>query len=53
MVRFKPHGPRTFRIETNEHFGNNGELAVFELDESGKVVRLTMGNSYSHPVPAW
>jgi D-alanyl-D-alanine carboxypeptidase len=53
MVKLKPHGPHTFRIMTNEHFDNNGELAVFELDESGKVVRLTAGYNYAYPVPGW
>lgn len=53
MIKFKPQGPHTFRIETSERFGNNGELAVFELDESGKVVRLILGNSYAYPVAGW
>ena len=53
MVKFRPQGPHTFRIETSERFGNNGELAVFELDESGKVVRLILGNTYAYPVAGW
>ena len=53
MAKLKPQGPHTFRIATKEHFDNNGELAVFELDASGKVVRLKAGNSYAEPVPGW
>lgn len=53
MAKLKPHGPHTFRIETKENFGSNGELAVFELDASGKVVRLITGNTYAEPLPGW
>ena len=53
MVKLKPVGPHTFRMETKEHFDSKGELAVFEVDASGKVVRLTTGNSYTVPVADW
>lgn len=53
MVKLKPHGPHMFRMETNEHFDSNGELAVFEMDASGKVVRLTTANTYTYPVADW
>ena len=53
MSKLKPHGLHTFCIETSEHFDNNDELAVFALDASGKVVRLTVGNNYAYPVAGW
>jgi CubicO group peptidase (beta-lactamase class C family) len=53
MVKFRPVGEHTFRMETDENFGSDGELAVFELDEAGKVSRLVMGNSYIEPVEDW
>jgi hypothetical protein len=28
----------------------NGELVIFEFDESGEVVRLKMGDNYACPV---
>ena len=28
----------------------NGELVIFEFDESGEVVRLKMGDNYAYPV---
>ncbi|MBW7883162.1 MAG: serine hydrolase [Caldilineaceae bacterium] len=53
MATLKPVGEHTFRIETKERFGNNGELAVFEMDASGHVVRLKTGNNYIYPVESW
>lgn len=53
MVKLKPVADHTFRMETKEHFGSHGELAVFEVDESGKVVHLTLGNTYTYPVAEW
>ncbi len=46
-------GEHTFRIETEENFGSEGELAIFELDESGKVTRLVMGNVYAEAIDEW
>ena len=53
MVKLKPEGPHTFRMETKEHFGNNGELAIFEVDDKGNVVRLRVGQNYTYPVTSW
>lgn len=55
MVTLRPveGAEHTFRIETEENFGSEGELAVFELDESGKVSRVFMGNVYTEPVDSW
>lgn len=53
MVKLKPVADHTFRMETKEHFGSNGELAVFELDEAGNVARLKVGNGYTYPLVEW
>lgn len=53
MVKLMPHAPHTFRIETSDHFDNNGELAVFDMNASGKMVRLTTGNNNAFPVADW
>jgi CubicO group peptidase (beta-lactamase class C family) len=53
MIKLKPVNTHIFRMETKEHFGSNGELAIFELDESGKVTRLRLGNVYTYPVASW
>lgn len=48
-----PVSPHTFKIETKENFSTHGELAVFELDETGKVQRLKLGSTYTYPIEAW
>lgn len=53
MIKLKPVAEHTFRMETKEHFGSNGELAVFELDDAGKVIRLHTGNTYTTPIAEW
>jgi hypothetical protein len=55
MVTLRPVDgeEHVFRIETEENFGAEGELAVFELDAAGQVSRLVMGNSYTEPVIEW
>lgn len=53
MTKLKPVAAHTFRMESKEHFGSNGELAIFELDDSGKVVRLNTGNTYTTPIAEW
>ena len=53
MTTLTPVSEHTFRIETEENFGADGELAIFEMDENGKVVRLVMGNSYSQVIEQW
>lgn len=52
-AKLKPVGDHTFEIETDEHFASDGELAVFELDEKGKVTRLVLGNTPTFPVENW
>jgi hypothetical protein len=53
MTKLKPVAEHTFRMETKEHFGSTGELAIFEMDAAGKVIRLQTGNSYTTPIAAW
>jgi D-alanyl-D-alanine carboxypeptidase len=53
MVKLKPVTEHTFRMETKDRFGSNGELAIFELDPAGKVERLILGNIYTYPVAEW
>ena len=53
MTKLKPVAAHTFRMETSERFGSNGELAVFELDNTGKVSRLHTGNTYMDPIDEW
>jgi hypothetical protein len=53
MSTFAPVSEDTFRIETDENFGAEGELAIFEQDENGKVTRLVMGNIFMEAVDAW
>ena len=53
MTKLKPVAEHTFRMETKEHFGSTGELAIFEMDEAGKVIRLQTGNSYTIPIAEW
>lgn len=53
MTKLKPVAEQTFRMETKEHFGSNGELATFEVDDAGKVIRLHAGNTYTTPIAEW
>ena len=48
-----PIGEHTFRLETRDGYGSHGERAVFELDASGTVKRLTIGYEEILPVSEW
>ena len=48
-----PVAEHTFRVETEDNFGSDGELAIFELDEAGKVTQLLVGNTPIFPVEGW
>ena len=52
-ITLKALGPHSFTMTTSEHFSVNGEVATFELDKEGKVVRLRLGNNYTFPVEMW
>jgi hypothetical protein len=40
-------------MQEKDGFGSNGELAVFEFDETGQVARLRTGDTYIFPVARW
>ncbi|RIK39536.1 MAG: serine hydrolase [Chloroflexi bacterium] len=52
-ARLVPVAEHTFRIESKENFGSDGELAVFQVDETGGVVSLKLGNTTTFPVEEW
>lgn len=45
--------PHTFRMENENGFAAPAELAVFELDGGGSVVRLKVGENYAVRVEQW
>jgi CubicO group peptidase (beta-lactamase class C family) len=53
MTTLTPLKDGTFRMETEENFGSEGETARFECDADGKVTRLVMGNVYTEAIDAW
>lgn len=48
-----PVAAHTFRIHTANGSGMNGEPAIFEFDEAGKVTRLMTGVNYSERIEQW
>ena len=48
-----PVGEHTFRIEAQNNFAAEGELAVFEMDGTGQVARVKLGSTYTYPVSEW
>lgn len=53
LVRLHPVAEHTFRMETKDGFGATGELVAFELDASGRVTRVRLGENYTYPVAEW
>ncbi len=47
IVELTPEGPDTFRM-TGEN--GNGELLVFEFDNTGKIYQVKVGNNYIYPL---
>jgi hypothetical protein len=47
-----PISKNTFKMD-DPGYGSHGELAVFEIDETGKVTRLMTGENYSFPIENW
>jgi hypothetical protein len=45
-----PAGPNTFKVQTANPFGDDGEMVVFEMDAGGKVQRVKFGQNYSYPI---
>jgi hypothetical protein len=48
-----PVGGTTFRSDTTNGFGSNGEPVVFEVDDGGRVRRLKVGDNFLTPVSEW
>ena len=48
-----PVADHTFRYESSNGFRSRGELAVFEVDDAGRVQRLKLDENYTYPVADW
>ena len=48
-----PTGEHTFRSETKNGYGSNGEPVVFELGADGRVARLKVGENFLGPLTDW
>ena len=53
VIWLNPAGEHTFLTETRNGFASNGELAVFELDAAGRVVRIKVGDNYLTAIDSW
>ena len=53
VVWLNPTAEHTFRAETSNGFGSNGEPVVFELDGAGRGRRLKVGENYLDAVTRW
>jgi CubicO group peptidase (beta-lactamase class C family) len=52
-ARLVPAGEHTFRLESKDGFASVGEPVAFELDGTGRVARVRIGENYTFPVDAW
>jgi D-alanyl-D-alanine carboxypeptidase len=48
-----PVANHTFKVESDNGYGIPGELVVFELDASGRVTRVKLGENYADPIDQW
>lgn len=55
LVRLVPVGEHSFRMESKNGFGSNGELLRFELDPQGRAVRMItgQGQNQAQRVDSW
>ena len=53
MATLTPVAEHIFRYESCDGYSSRGKLAVFEVDDTGKVRRLKLDENYTYPVPAW
>ncbi|MDP6359697.1 MAG: serine hydrolase [Planctomycetota bacterium] len=53
LVKLKPAGEHSFKMESKSGSLSIGELAVFEVDDSGAVKELKAGQSLTWPIEAW
>jgi hypothetical protein len=43
----------TFRIEGKDGYGIPGELAVFDLDATGRATRVRFGENHMERIETW
>ena len=53
MATLTPVAEHVFRYESSDGYSSRGELAVFEVDDTGQVQRLKLDENYTYPVPDW
>ena len=53
IATLTPVAEHVFRYESSNGYSSRGELAVFEVDDTGKVQRLKLDENYTYPVPDW
>ena len=53
LATLTPVAEHVFRYESSDGSSSRGELAVFEVDDGGKVQRLKLDENYTYPVAAW
>ena len=53
VATLTPVAEHVFRYESGDGYSSSGELAVFEVDDAGKVQRLKLDENYTYPVPHW
>ncbi|HEU4367294.1 MAG TPA: serine hydrolase [Methylomirabilota bacterium] len=53
VIWLHPVAEHTFRSETTNGFGTNAEPVVFEVDGTGLVRRLKIGDNWLDPVARW
>jgi CubicO group peptidase (beta-lactamase class C family) len=53
MTKLTPVSTHVFRMEAANNFGANGELAIFEMNDDGRVARIKLGSTYTFPVETW
>ena len=53
IATLTPVAEHVFRYESSDGYSSRGELAVFEVDDTGTVQRLKLDENYTYPVPDW
>jgi CubicO group peptidase (beta-lactamase class C family) len=53
VTKLLPVSTHTFRMESTNNFAAEGELALFEIDDAGQIVRLKLGSNYTYPISHW
>ena len=53
VIWLNPTGEHTFRAETRNGFASHGEPVIFELDATGRVGRIKVGENYLTAIEHW